>query len=104
MASAILIGLFVPKSPDTLNPNGDAIIHLLGLLTEPANSCGTGPLQGALHHKSVSRCEAVGGAGGFASFPPHPPFAPLKGVSGGHVGASVNLLPYFDVGNLIRLL
>ena len=44
---------------------------------------------------NVFRCEAVGGAGGFASFPPHPPFAPLKGVSGGHVGASVNLLPSY---------
>ena len=51
--STFLIGCLLRKHPDTLNPNGSSIIRLLGLLTEPAASCGTGALQGPLCHKSI---------------------------------------------------
>ena len=69
----ILIGAFVPKAPDTLNPNGDFIIRLLGLLTEPVGSCETGALQGPLHHKSILAVKPGGEPAAKLPSPPDPP-------------------------------
>ena len=66
---SIFIGLFILNSPDTLKPNGCAIIQLF--FARKA-SCGISPLQGGLSHKSISRCVVPGGGGGFASFPLDP--------------------------------
>ena len=72
---SLLIGASVPEAPDTLNPNGIAIIHNLGHLTVPGYSCGIGPLQGALCHKSKFAVKLPGGTGACGPFPPDPPVA-----------------------------
>ena len=63
----VIIGLSLRESPDTLYCNG------FGLVFRPLGlKRATGPLQGALIHKSISLC-SFGGSRALRALPPKPP-------------------------------
>ena len=63
-----------PKSPDTLKPNGNAIIKAEGAWGPFILSVATGPFRGPFAI-NLNRCVPVGGTGAYGPFPPHPPVA-----------------------------